>query len=92
MAANPRKSRPNKIDVALSDASPHNSKKAKRTERTPMNIGYARMYHGSDCRPGSAATRPEGGGVEKIFSEQSSSTAQRRGSPSASPSCARAMC
>ena len=64
--------------LIVSDASPHNSKKVKRTEQTPMNIGL---------RESAPRIRPpdwkgqqrdlKAAGVEKIFSEQSSSTAQR---------------
>ena len=44
MAANPRKSRPNKIDIALSDEPSYSVKDAKRTPRRHkgMIVGYAR--------------------------------------------------
>src|SRR5215831_12408896 len=41
LLATGKKSRPNKIVIALSDASP--LLRAKRTKRAPMNIGYARV-------------------------------------------------
>ena len=64
--------------LIVSDASPHNSKKVKRTERTPMNIGYARVST-TDQTAGLEGQQRDlkAAGVEKIFSEQSSSTAQR---------------
>ena len=78
MAGKPRKSRPNKIPVALSDASPHNPKKVKRTKRAPMNIGYARVST-TDQTAGLEGQQRDlkAAGAERIFSEKSSSTAQR---------------
>ena len=78
MAGKPRKLRPNKIPIALSDAGPHNPKKVKRTKRAPMNIGYARVSTLDQTAGLEGQHRDlKAAGAEKIFSEKSSSTAQR---------------
>ena len=78
MAANPRKSRPNKIAVALSDALSHGVKDAKRTRgrRRTMNVGYARTST-TDQAAGLAAQERDltAAGAERIFGEQVSSVA-----------------
>jgi DNA invertase Pin-like site-specific DNA recombinase len=80
MAANPRKSRPNKIDIALSDVSSHDVKDAKRTrgQRRTMNVGYARTST-TDQGAGLAAQERDltAAGAERIFGEQVSSVAKR---------------
>ena len=80
MAANPRKSRPNKIDIALSDAPSYSVKDAKRTPRRHkgMIVGYARTST-TDQAAGLAAQERDltAAGAERIFGEQVSSVAKR---------------
>ena len=96
MAATPRKSRPNRIDIALSDGPSYSIKDAKRTPRRHkgMIVGYARTST-TDQAAGLAAQERDltAAGAERIFGEQISSTSPSgRSSPSVSPSCARATC
>ena len=80
MAANPRKVRPNDIDIALSDVSSYSVKDAKRTPRRHkgMIVGYARTST-TDQAAGLAAQERDlkAAGAERIFGEQVSSTAKR---------------
>jgi DNA invertase Pin-like site-specific DNA recombinase len=80
MAAKPRKSRPNKITMDLSDASSYCVLDAKRTRerRRAMNVGYARTST-IDQAAGLAAQERDlkAAGAERIFAEQVSSTAKR---------------
>jgi hypothetical protein len=73
MAANPRKSRPNKIDLALSDVPSHDVLDAKRTLRRHrgMIVGYARTST-TDQAAGLAAQERDltAAGAERIFGEQ----------------------
>jgi predicted site-specific integrase-resolvase len=78
MAADPEKSRPNKMFIALSDTSSLSVQNAKRTRgrRRTMNVGYART---------STADQAAG-----LAAQERDLTAA--GSPSVSPSCATATC
>ena len=80
MAANPRKSRPNEIDIDLSDVSSYSVLDTKRTQgrRKAMIVGYARTST-TDQAAGLAAQERdlEAAGAERIFGEQLSSTAKR---------------
>jgi Resolvase, N terminal domain len=74
----PPKSRPNRIQIGLSDAGPHNVLRAKRTKRAAMNIGYARVST-SDQTAGLEGQQRDlkAAGVEKVFSERVSSVTPR---------------
>ena len=80
MAANPRKSRPNKMAIVLSDEPSYSVKDAKRTQRRHkgMIVGYARTST-TDQSAGLAAQERDltASGAERIFGEQVSSTAKR---------------
>ena len=79
MVKKSRKSRPNEISLYFSDAMPHDVLKANRTKRRrAMIVGYARTSTW-DQTAGLAAQQRDlkAAGAEKIFSEQTSSVAQR---------------
>jgi DNA invertase Pin-like site-specific DNA recombinase len=80
MPRNPRKSRPNEISVALSDAVSHDVLNANRTKRrrAAMIVGYCRTST-SDQTAGLAAQERDlkAAGAERIFAEQVSSVAKR---------------
>jgi hypothetical protein len=80
MAAKPRKSRPNEIEMDLSDDTSYGVLEAKRTRgrRRAMNDGYARTST-IDQAAGLAAQERDlkAAGAERIFGEQVSSTAKR---------------
>ena len=80
MAAKPRKSRPNEIEIDLSDASSYHVFNAKRTRgrRRTMNVGYARTSTIDQAAGLAAQERDlEAAGAQRIFGEQVSSTAKR---------------
>ena len=80
MVGTPRKSRPNKMHIALSDGRPHNPDEVYRTKgRRPMIVGYARTST-SEQRAGLDAQIRDlkAAGCEKIFSEQISSAVAQR--------------
>jgi DNA invertase Pin-like site-specific DNA recombinase len=78
MARKPGKSRPTKIPLYFSDGMPHDVLKANRTKRRPMIVGYARTSTSDQTAGLEAQARDlKAVGVEKVFSEQVSSTAQR---------------
>jgi DNA invertase Pin-like site-specific DNA recombinase len=79
MAAKPRKSRPNKMAVDLSDALPHNVLDANRTKRRrAMNVGYARTSTTDQAAGLEAQERDlNAAGAERVFAEQVSSVAKR---------------
>ena len=71
MVGTPRKSRPNKMHIALSDGRLHNPGEVYRTKgRRPMIVGYARTST-SEQRAGIDAQIRDlkAAGCEKIFSE-----------------------
>src|SRR4051812_28688748 len=80
MAANPRKLRPNRIDIALSDVPSYSVRDAKRTPRRHkgMIVGYAGPSP-ADQAAGLAAQERDltAAGAERIFGEQVASTAKR---------------
>ena len=80
MAAKPRNSRPNEIEMDLSDTLSYDVSETKRTRgrRRTMNVGYARTST-FDQAAGLAAQERDlkAAGAERIFGEQVSSTTKR---------------
>jgi len=79
MPRNPRKLRPGKMRIALSDARLHNLNRIYRTKgRSPVIVGYARTSTAEQRAGLDAQMRDlKAAGCEKIFNEQVSSVAQR---------------
>ena len=79
MVRKPEKSRPTKIPLHFSDATPHDVPKANRTKRrSPMIVGYARTSTSDQTAGLEAKARVlKAAGAERVFGERVSSTAQR---------------